>query len=304
MESPERESPGPGSRRPYGPTRSEIVEGIATELAAAGVESARLEAERLVSGILGITRGELATAGGERVNPDEALGVARAVSRRLDGEPLQHVEGSVDFRTLVLVSDGRALIPRPETEQLVDVISEWVARDGPFERVLEIGVGSAAIALSLLSEGLAVRALGVDVSGEALAQAAENAERVGVPGLELRSCGPEIWPDLAGESPFDLVVSNPPYVASADVPHLDVEVRLHEPRVALDGGPDGLEVVRAVLAGVPAALAPGGRVLLEIGSDQGARVARLLAGESLLEVPRIRTDLAGRDRFVTARRAS
>lgn len=296
----------PGDRRPSGPTRGEIVDGIASELESAGLESARSEAERLVSSALGILRPELITGRGERVSAAQAVEIARATSRRLEGEPLQHIEGSTDFRTLVLVSDGRALVPRPETEQLVDVIASRLPTTGPVPRALEIGVGSGAIALSLLSECIVEYVLAVDVSGPALDQARENAARAGIgEGLELRRCTQEIWPDLEGERAFDLVVSNPPYVATTDIDGLSVEVRNHDPRIALDGGPDGLAVVRAVLRGAPEVLRAGGRIWLEIGSDQGPAVLDLLTADGRLEACEIATDLTGRDRFATAlRRAS
>jgi len=294
---------GPGSRRPIGPTRREIVDGVAGELSLAGIESPRVDAERLVATALGIPRVRLTAEGGERVGPEGAIAVARAVSRRLSGEPLQHIEGSVDFRGLVLVADGRALVPRPETEQLVDHVARRLGDTGA-PRVLEIGVGSAAIALSLLTEGLAGTVVGLDISQESLDQARENAVRAGVEdGLELRRCGPEIWPAVEGEPPFDLIVANPPYIATRDIEGLAPEVRDHEPREALDGGPDGLDVIRTIVAGAAGVLREGGSVVLEIGADQGERVARLLEeGEGWVDV-RIDADLAGRPRFASARSA-
>jgi release factor glutamine methyltransferase len=296
----------PGNRRPSGPTRGEIVDGIASELELAGLGSARAEAERLVSSTLGIPRAEMITGRAERVSAAEAVEIARATSRRLEGEPLQHIEGSTDFRTLVLVSDGRALVPRPETEQLVDLVASRLPTNRPVPRALEIGVGSGAIALSLLTEDIVEYVLAVDVSAAALDQARENAARAGVgEGLELRRCVPEIWPGLEDERPFDLVVSNPPYVATTDIDGLSVEVRDHDPRIALDGGPDGLAVVRSIIRGAPDLLHPGGRIILEIGSDQGPAVLDLLTADGRLEACEIAPDLTGRDRFATAlRRAS
>lgn len=301
---PERPSSGTPPRRPAGPTRREVVEGVAGELAIAGIESPRVDAERLVAAALGVPRSELSVGGsGIRVDPAGAIAVARAVARRLSGEPLQHIEGSIDFRRLVLVSDGRALVPRPETEQLVDLVARRLGGEQA-GRVLEIGVGSAAIALSLLVEGHARRVIGLDVSTAALEQARENAERAGVgDALELRRCDPSIWSAVSGERAFDAVVSNPPYVATAAIEGLAPEVRDHEPREALDGGPEGLDVIRAVVAGAAGVLRPRGLLALEIGSDQGERLAGLLEAAGVWDEVRIDADLAGRVRFASARRA-
>ena len=273
------------------------------ELELSGLESPRVEAERLVSAALQIERSDLRVEGGAALDTDEARAVARAVARRIAGEPLQHVEGTVDFRRLELVSDGRALIPRPETEQLIDMVHEAVRRAGPFGRVLEIGVGSGALSLALLEEGLAVRVVAVDVAEDALEQAAENAARTRLAArLDLRRCSPSVWPDLADEPPFEAVVSNPPYVATRDIESLAAEVRDHDPRVALDGGADGLAVLRVVIAGAADAVVPGGRLFLEIGADHGSAVESLLVADGRWADVAIRPDLAGRQRFALATR--
>lgn len=293
--------------RPTGPTRREIVRGIAGELERAGLESPAAEAERLVAHALELSRSELVTRGDERVDPAEALRVAKAVSRRLEREPLQHIEGEVEFRRLTLVSDGRALIPRPETEQLVDRIGAWVAEHGRPERALDIGTGSGAIALALLEEDLAGRVLAIDVSRAALSQARSNAVRANpavADRLELAACVPAIWPSVAGEPPFGLIVSNPPYVATGEWEALDPTVRDHEPRSALDGGPDGLEIVRRIVAGAAAHLVPGGGLFLEIGAEQGPAVLEILNGAAGLQEASVASDLAGRTRFAHARRSA
>lgn len=295
--------PGGTGRRPAGPTRREIVEGVRRELELAGLEAPRVEAERLVAAALGLSRSELGVSGGERVDPAGAASVARTVSRRLEGQPLQHIEGTVDFRRVRLVSDGRALIPRPETEQLLDLVAAWHRDRGTPVEALDIGVGSGAIAISLLDEGIADRVVGLDVSEDALELARENARRANVENLELRACPPDIWSALAPDERFDLIISNPPYVTTTEWTGLDPVVRDREPRVALDGGEDGLEVIRTVVAGAPVRLREGGALLLEIGMSQGSAVLRLLEAEALLSDGRIGTDLAGRPRFASARRA-
>ncbi|MFV1987393.1 MAG: peptide chain release factor N(5)-glutamine methyltransferase [Gemmatimonadota bacterium] len=302
--TPDRDArPGESAaRRPVGPTRAEILDGIARELDESGLEAPRLEAERLLAAILHVSRSELISEGGRRVTPEHAAEIARAVGRRLDGEPLQHIEGFVEFRRLVLVSDRRALIPRPETEQLVDLVADRVGRGAPIGRVLEVGVGSGAIALSLLEEGIAQSVVAVDVSAAALEQARENAARAGLADrLELLECSPSVWPDVRGTGPFDAVVSNPPYVASGEIDELAVEVRGHDPRMALDGGDDGLGVLRTVIRGAPEVLAEGGWIFLEIGADQGEAVSRMLASDPRWADTSIRRDLAGRPRFAIGR---
>jgi release factor glutamine methyltransferase len=290
-------------RRPAGPSRAEVLDGVASELEAAGLETPRVEAERLISHALGIPRSDLILHAGERLRPEEAAAVAGLVGRRLEREPLQHIEGTAAFRQLVLVSDRRALIPRPETEQLVDRITEWLGDRAPVARALDIGTGSGAIALALLTEGLAEKVVGLDVSEGALAQARENFAQSNVASdrLELRRCPAEIWPAVDAAARFDVIVSNPPYIRAGEVADLAEEVRAFEPRNALAGGDDGLQVIRVIIAGSAARLRPGGALFLEIGAGQGPEVRELLRREGDLEDVRIESDLAGRDRFAMAR---
>ncbi|WP_419937745.1 peptide chain release factor N(5)-glutamine methyltransferase [Candidatus Palauibacter sp.] len=298
--------PGGAGRRPAGPTRREIVQGVRRELELAGLETPRVEAERLVAAALDLSRSELGVSGGERVDPAGAASVARAVSRRLEGQPLQHIEGTVDFRRVRLVSDGRALIPRPETEQLLDLVAAWHRDRGTPVDALDIGVGSGAIAIALLDEGIATRVVGLDVSEDALDLARANARRAGVEGaegLELRLCAPDIRSALAPDERFDLVISNPPYVTSPEWTDLDPVVRDHEPRVALDGGEDGLGVIRTVVSVAAARLRERGALFLEIGMSQGSAVLHLLEAQASLSGGRIGMDLAGRPRFASARKA-
>ena len=294
--------PGGAGRRPAGPTRREIVQGVRRELELAGLEAPRNEAERLVAAALDLSRSELGVSGGERVDPAGAASVARAVSRRLEGQPLQHIEGTVDFRRVRLVSDGRALIPRPETEQLIDVVAAWHRDRGAPVDALDIGVGSGAIAIALLDEKIASRVVGLDVSEDALDLARANARRAGAVGLELRACAPDMWSALAPGETFDLIISNPPYVTTDELAGLDPAVRDHEPRVALDGGQDGLDVIRTVVSGAAARLRDGGAVFLEIGMSQGSAVLALLQAEPSLTDGRVGVDLAGRPRFASARK--
>ena len=315
----------PRSRSPAGPTRGEAVDHLARELdradEEAGIERPRLEAERLLAHVLGIERSELARTPGERLGPDQAGRLARVARRRLGGEPLQHIEGTVAFRDLVLLADRRALIPRPETEQLVDRVRRWAegrraedstvpvsgARSGgepPLETALDVGTGSGAIALSLVHEGVARRVVALDVSEEALVQAAANRAAAGISDdeVELRLASRPLWNSVGREERFDLVVSNPPYVREEELEELPAQIREHEPRVALAGGTDGLEVIREIAEKGRAYLEPGGALFLEIGEDQGAAVVELLRDHGPWEELEVQRDLAGRDRFVRATR--
>ena len=308
-------------KRVPAPTRSEIERGIARELELAGVQSAAVEARRLVAAALDQTgggysggqgRGEAGGAGkgrAETVTRQAALELAKAVSRRLAGEPLQHIEGEAHFRTLRLVSDGRALIPRPETEQLVDHVSAWVKgraeRNRRPDSALEVGCGSGAVAISLLREGLARTVVALDVSPRAVSQARENARRTlgaGAASLDLRVCPRDFWTALRPGDRFDFIVSNPPYVRSSEIPELPPEIRLHEPREALDGGADGLAVIRRIVSRAGEFLAPGGALFIEIGDSQAAQALEAIDRTPGLAGGRVEKDLAGHDRFALALR--
>ena len=296
------------------PTRRELIANGARDLSSVGVENARLEAERLVAHALGVSRHLLALTGEEPLAPAQAQAVEDLLLRRISGEPLQHIEGTVQFRDLVLLSDRRALIPRPETEQLVEQVIRWAhgrkaelaatAEDGshrPLDAVLDIGTGSGAIALALVSEGTTARAVGLDISATALDQARENRSGAGiVEAVDLRLCGASPYEALLPDESFDAIISNPPYVRSTDLQGLATEVRDHDPHVALAGGADGLEVVREVVRGARDRLRVGGALFLEFGAEQGDAVRDILGSAGPWMVVEIRRDLAGRDRFAVA----
>lgn len=302
-----------------GPTpvrsRRHAVEQGEAELSASGVESPRLEAERLVAHAIGIPRHRLALSGDEPLSRAEAVLIRRLVARRIAGEPLQHIEGTVEFRDLVLVADRRALIPRPETEQLVEQVASWALRRStgrsdpsggdvspPLEAVLDVCTGSGAIAFALVSEGIAARATGLDISEAALEQARENRARLRLEGVvDLRRCGNSIYDALSPGDRFDAIVSNPPYIRDEEIAGLAREVGAYDPEVALAGGPDGLFVLRTVIGGAAARLRERGTLFLEIGANQGEAVRTVLESRGPWKSIEIRRDLAGRDRFAIAR---
>ena len=211
------------------------------------------------------------------------------LARRRGGEPVARILGRRAFWTHVFRITPEVLDPRPETETLVAL-----ALEDPFERVLDLGTGSGCILVSLLSERRAATGLGTDLSDGALAVARDNARRAGV-GDRAAFQRADWTAGLAG--PFDLVVSNPPYIAGDEMADLSPEVRDHDPAMALTPGDDGLLAYRAIAAGVPGLLSPGGRCLVEIGWTQGRAVAEILARAGFAEVA-VHPDLDGRDRVV------
>lgn len=266
--------------------RRDLLRRVAGRLRAAGRDEAELKAEWLVAHVLGVPRLELAA--GTNLPDEQALEplIARAVA----GEPIQYILGTVSFRGHELRCDRRALIPRPETEQLVDLA--LAARP---DRAADVGTGSGCIAIALARERPGCRVVATDVSAESLALARENAARLGVShAIEFRLT------DLlegATAGVLDVVVSNPPYVASAERASLAVEIRDHEPRAALEAGRDGLDVIRRLVPQAFHALAPGGRLFMEIGETQAAAVCHLMKSSGFIEAGAGR-DLAGHERFV------
>lgn len=272
-------------------------------LNAKGVERGRLDAEHLLAHALGVKRLQLYLQYDRPLEREELDRFRPLLRRRAEREPLQYILGHAAFRHLELRVDRRVLIPRPETEVLVDEVLAWAAaerRDAL--SALDVGTGSGAIALSLLVEGPFPRVIATDPSPGALALARENARALGLEGrLELRE-GALFGPVLPGEA-FDVVVSNPPYVAEAEAASLEPEVGVWEPAQALFGGPDGMGVIRSLVADAAGRLSPGGLLALEVGATQTALVGAELEGAGGYDDVRVRRDLAGRERVVLARRA-
>jgi release factor glutamine methyltransferase len=261
----------------------------------------RLNAELLLADTLGLKRLDLYLQFDRPLKPEELATFKPRLLRRARREPLQYIAGHTDFRELRLRVDRRALIPRPETEVLVGEVLAWAAPRGTL-RALDVGVGSGAIALSLAREGSFSPVVATDVSSEALALAEENRRAVAADApVELR-LGPGYQP--VGDESSDVIVSNPPYVAESERETLEAEVREWEPERALFGGPDGLAVVRELVAGAPTHLRPGGLLALEIGASQALAVEALIRATGRFADVRVRTDLAGRERIVLAELAA
>ncbi len=260
-----------------------------------GIEGGRREAELLLADLLRLDRVGLYLQFDRPLQAEELTAFRARVERRARREPLQYILGEAEFWSLPLHVNPAVLIPRPDTEILV----EEALRVGRAARtLLDVGTGSGAVALALARELPDLRVDAVDLSEEALAVAAENALRNDLSGqVAFRR---EDLRELTG-GPFDLVVSNPPYIPAADIASLMPEVRDFEPRLALDGGSDGLEAYRALAAQSQGLLAPGGWLLVEVGIAQAEAVRALFAAAGLGELF-IRPDYAGIDRVVGGRR--
>jgi len=278
-----------------------------------GVENARLEAELLLAAVLDCKRLDLYLQFERPLTKAEVDRYREFVRRRLRREPLQYIIGETEFRELVLKVDQRALIPRPETELLVGEVLAWAAeRAGNHTQeggkggedqltALEIGTGTGAIALSLALEGPFDRIVATDISPDALELAHENAELAGdevARRVEFRE-GP-LWTPIGEGETFDIVVSNPPYIAESEREELQPEVIDWEPPGALFAGEDGLDLIRELIAGAPGYLRPGGLLALEIGAAQGAAIRERIAESDRYRSTRLVRDLAGHDRIVLA----
>ena len=276
-----------------------LAEGRAT-LRAAGIDTADLDARLLVASLLGLTAARLIVDGDRPIDTDEAARVAAAVARRAAGEPVGRILGEREFWGIRFRLNEAALEPRPDSETIVEAaLSACGDRQRPL-RILDLGTGTGCLLVALLAERPAATGLGVDLSARALEAAHSNADAAGVGDRALFVRADLGQPVAAG---LDLVVSNPPYIPSADIDGLDREVRLHDPRLALDGGTDGLDPYRRLLGWVGGALRPGGTVVLEVAPDAATTVVGLAEAQGLAALE-VRADLAGRPRAVVLRGAN
>jgi release factor glutamine methyltransferase len=278
-------------------TVMELVAWTADWLKEKGFHNPRLNAELLLAGTLGVKRLDLYLQFDRPLRADELAEFKARLLRRAKREPLQYIEGTAAFRDLVLRVDRRVLIPRPETEVLVQSVLDWAeGREGL--TALDVGTGSGAIALALATEGPFSRVVAVDVSDDALALAAENRDRA-APASSVDFRLGSLYDAVEGER-FDVIVSNPPYVGTEERESLDAEVRDWEPPAALFAGAGGLDVIRPLVAQSPGHLLPGGLLAMEIGAAQADAVCALIRETGAFGEPTVRRDLAGRDRIVLA----
>jgi len=258
------------------------------QLAAAGVADPQRDAQRLFDWALAQGRAAGGAQSREAPSPATLEVFRQAIDARATRRPVSRITGRRAFWKHDFTISDAVLDPRPDTETLVEL-----ALEAPFETVLDLGTGSGCILLSLLAERPGATGLGTDISADALQIAQENAARLGVAGADFVQS--DWFAEVRGA--FDLIVSNPPYIAADEMPDLSVEVRDHDPEGALTDGGDGLSAYRAIASGAGAHLHPGGRIALEIGWQQGAQVREILGAAGFAEV-KVLPDLDGRDRVV------
>lgn len=285
-----------------GLTLAEAVRRAADALREAGLEDPAAEARWLVAAAAAVAPVDLVVSAKKRLDPGTLARIDAFLDRRSAREPLSRIVGRREFYGRdFLLSEG-TLDPRADTEVLVDLVLDICAaphwRGRPVE-ILDVGTGTGAILLTLLAEIADARGTGIDISADAISTARLNAERLGVADratltmFDLRAGLAALEPGRA----FDFIVSNPPYIASADIPHLQPEVRCHDPHAALDGGSDGLDFYRLLSATLPR-LSPHGWLVVEVGAGQAAQVAALMAAAAPGADVRTARDLAGHTRVV------
>jgi len=265
-----------------------------------GMEAARLQTELLLAAALGLNRLDLYLQFEKIVSAQEAEVFRGFVRERLKGKPLQYVTGFAAFRNLELSVGPGVLIPRPETEIVVEVALELLGEGQA--RILDLGCGSGAIAIAVCSECETVQAVASDIDRDALNIAVQNAQRHAVSESVAFVCGDLLEPFAGGTAPFDAIISNPPYVATAAIAGLQPEVRDFEPHGALDGGVEGLDFFQRIGDGAAHVLVAGGGLVLEVGDGQAEAVCGLLEATESYDQIESRCDLTGIQRVVSCRR--
>ena len=260
------------------------------------IDSPRLNAEHLLAHVLGRKRIDLYLDFEQRLPESELAPLRELVKRRGSGEPLQHLLGTVDFCGRSFRCDKRALVPRPETEQLVELLISHLKSEIVSPRVIDVGTGSGVIALSLAAEFLEAEIVGIDISDDALMLARENAERLGM-AHRVRFLRSNLLESM--QPSFDLIVANLPYVSTEDRQNLSREV-LHDPEVALFAGARGDELMRQLIAQAPSWLRPGGMLAMEIGIGQSETLVAALAAKNYRDIW-TEKDYSGVIRFLFAR---
>jgi release factor glutamine methyltransferase len=272
---------------------------LASRFREQAIDSAELDARLLAGAALGLDLTGLMTATTRTITPHESARLENFTQRRLAGEPVARILGVKEFWGLPLQLSPATLVPRPDTETVVE-LALAICRDerSTQPRIADIGTGSGAILLALLSELRDATGVGTDISPTALCTARDNAAHFGLaPRAAFIVCNYA----AALSGPFDLIVSNPPYIRSADIPRLDREVREYDPHGALDGGIDGLDAYRAIIPEAARLLVPGGTLIVEAGSGQSGAIAELMSASGLTPQQPPKADLTGIPRAVSGR---
>ncbi len=289
------------TERSDGQTVEEARRELTSRLKSGGIASAELDARLLVGGVLGLDLTGLIRAANRPLRPEEGDRLAEFAQRRLAGEPVARILAVKEFWGLSLQLSPATLVPRPDTETVVEFALELARSKHQPRRILDVGTGSGAILLALLSEWREATGIGTDISPMALQTADANARRLS---FASRAAFVACNYTAALMGTFDLIVSNPPYIRSADIAELEQEVREHDPRAALDGGADGLGAYRQIIAESGRLLVPGGSLIVEAGCGQSGPISHLMAAAGLIPERPPKADLAGIPRAVSGRKPS
>lgn len=301
MDTYQPPNPGPSGSTEEAWTVGRLLTWTTDFLKRKGSESPRLDAEVMLAHVLDWQRVQLYTHFTDEVAEDPRGRFRDLVRRRAEGSPVAYLVGRKEFYSLSFEVSPAVLIPRPESEFVV-VEFLGLTRDLESIRAVDVGTGSGCLAIASASRSPGARFVAIDASEEALAVARKNAAKHGVADRIDFRLGDRLGP-VQGEEPFDAVISNPPYIPTADIPRLEVGVRDYEPHLALDGGPDGLDVVRGLIEQSVPLLKPGGHLILEIGTAQEKPVRALIEAQpTFLLAPTIH-DHAGHPRVIRATRS-
>ena len=281
-----------------GPSIESARRTLAAQLKSAGNDEAELDARLLLAAVLDLDLTGMIAQASRRLTSAEAALLAQYAQRRIAGEPVARILGEKEFWGLPLQLSSATLVPRPDTETVVELALELLRARGNLDRPLRIadlGTGSGAILLALLSELPATQGFGTDISEHALRTAGANAARAGL-SYRATFIACDYASGLSGA--FDLIVSNPPYIRTADIDGLATEVRDHDPLAALDGGADGLDAYRALIPQATGLLAPGGWLVVEAGQGQSGPIETFMTNAGLTPAAAPKADLAGIPRAV------
>lgn len=280
-------------------TIQRVLSWATTDFKERGIDSPRLEAEVLLAHVLGMDRVRLILDAHKPLDPTELARFREAIKRRRSGEPVAYVIGKREFYGLEFHVDRRVLIPRPDTETLVEVALAATRPRHLRGRALDLCTGSGCVAIAFAKARPTWHVTGIDLSPEAVEVARGNAQRLGAI-WDVRFLAGNLYEPLRPEERFDLVTANPPYIPQGEIAKLQPEIRQFEPHLALDGGADGLDLLPAIVKGAAARLTPGGTLAVEIGAGQAEAVARLFEQGGFVDVRRHR-DYGGHDRVVSGR---
>ena len=280
-------------------TVGRVVRWAADDFRARGMENPRLEAELMLAHALAIERMRVIVEPERPLAPDELARYRDFIRRRRKGEPVAYIRGQKEFYGRVFQVDARVIVPRPDTETLVETALRRTAQAKVGGRYLDLCTGSGCVAITLARERMTCQVFGVDLSNDALAVARQNSVRLGAT-TQVAWLGGDLFASLPDNcrGRFDLITANPPYIPLGELDALAPDIRDFEPRLALVGGADGLDVTRRIIAEAPRWLRPGGALAIEIGTEQASEVARLF-GEAGLGATVVDKDYGARDRVVS-----